>query len=92
MAVCNPNTVLADAGCFMCLTPGQVELVITQLLCNISGGGGGTGSSCCHSGTGSPEGVVSGDPGHTYVDTSNGFFYVKTSGTGTTTGWLVIVS
>lgn len=82
---------VAEANCLICMvSPGLVPYLMIQALRNISGGG--TGSSCCHSGTGSPEGVVTGDPGHTYIDTSNGFFYVKTSGTGTNTGWLAVVT
>lgn len=42
------------------------------------------------SGTGSPEGVVGGYPGYTYLRTSNNAFYVKTSGLGTLTGWVEI--
>ncbi len=42
-------------------------------------------------GAGSPEGVTTADPGQTYLDTSNGFFYAKQSGTGNT-GWLLLIS
>jgi len=39
------------------------------------------------SGSGSPEGVVTATPGTTYQDTTNGVFYTKRSGSGTT-GWV----
>ena len=35
--------ILSDANCFMCLTQAQLRLIQAQLLCNISGGGGGNG-------------------------------------------------
>lgn len=54
----------------------------------ISGGGGGGGLKFTP-GTGSPEGVVSGSPGDTYWDTDGGFYYVKVTGSETTTGWLI---
>lgn len=91
MAVCNPNTILSEAACFMCLTPGQTELVITQLLCNIAVNGGGGAGTCNSAGTGSPEGVVTANPGCTYLDTSNDFYWVKRTGSGNT-GWLNLIS
>lgn len=53
------------------------------------GGGGGTGGTHC--GTGSPEGVVSASCGETYYDTSSGGFWVKETGTNTTTGWVALI-
>lgn len=50
---------------------------------NGSGGGGETGS-------GSPEGVVTANPGVTYWDSMNEVFWVKNSGTGNT-GWYQLV-
>lgn len=44
-----------------------------------------------HSGVGSPEGVITADPGSTYQNTSGGAgtsFFVKESGIGTNTGWI----
>jgi hypothetical protein len=44
-----------------------------------------------HTGTGSPNSVVTGSPGDTYFNQSGGSgttFYVKESGTATTTGWV----
>lgn len=55
---------------------------------SLFGAGGGSGGLA---GSGSPEGVVTDDPGQTYLDTSNGFFYVKQSGAGNV-GWLAIVT
>jgi hypothetical protein len=51
-------------------------------------GGGGGGTNC---GTGSPEGVVSASCGETYYDTSSGSFWVKETGTNTTTGWVTLI-
>jgi len=42
-----------------------------------------------NSGSGSPEGVVTSGPGGYYVDTSNGNFYVKQTGTDST-GWVLV--
>lgn len=42
------------------------------------------------SGTGSPEGVVTGVPGQIYTDVTNHAFYIKEAGTGTT-GWQAYV-
>lgn len=53
------------------------------------GGGGGGGGLAFSTGTGSPEGVVTGSPGDTYWDTSTDFEYTKVTGTATTTGWMV---
>jgi hypothetical protein len=44
------------------------------------------------SGSGSPESVVTADPGTTYWDATNNIFYVKDSGTGTNTGWREIIA
>lgn len=55
----------------------------------VAGGGGGGGGLTFSTGTGSPEGTVSGSPGDTYWDTSTNFYYVKVTGTATTTGWRV---
>lgn len=84
---------IEEANCLICsVPPGLVPYLQLQALREIStGGGGGGGSSCCNSGTGSPEGVVSGSPGHTYFDTSSDGFWVKRTGTNTTTGWLQLI-
>lgn len=51
-----------------------------------AGPGGGLVFS---TGTGSPEGVVTGSPGDTYWDTGPNFEYVKVTGSATTTGWAI---
>lgn len=51
---------------------------------------GGTGSGGL-AGEGSPEGVVTADPGATYYDTLSGDFYVKETGTGNT-GWVLLIA
>jgi hypothetical protein len=50
MATCNINSLLDAGKCFACLTPGEMDIIELQLLCEIlavagsSGGGtGGTG-------------------------------------------------
>ena len=40
-------------------------------------------------GSGSPEGVVTGSPGDTYWDTSSEEYYIKITGTATNTGWTI---
>lgn len=42
-------------------------------------------------GAGSPEGVVSANPGVTYLNTTNESFWVKKTGTGNT-GWIALIS
>lgn len=91
MAVCNVNELLADAGCLQCLTPGQLELIIAQLLCNISVDGGGGGSSgCIPPAAGNPEGVVTANPGCTYLNLTDSSFWVKRTGSGNT-GWQALI-
>jgi len=41
MATCSPSELLAAAKCFSCLSEKELRAVMAQLLCNISGGGGG---------------------------------------------------
>lgn len=57
--------------------------ILISLFCQILDNGGTRGGLA---GTGSPEGVVTANPGQTYVDTLTGDFYWKGSGTGNT-GW-----
>lgn len=52
-----------------------------------SGGGGGAGGL---QGSGSPEGVVTADPGAPYWDSSASTWYVKNSGSGNT-DWVLVV-
>jgi hypothetical protein len=55
----------------------------------IDGGtGGGTGGT--FAGAGSPEGVVTANPGSVYTDTSTGSFWNKLTGTGNT-GWQQLI-
>lgn len=53
-----------------------------------SGGAGGGGGAAGFSGNGSPEGVVTANPGATYVRIDTGGFWYKATGTGTNTGWI----
>lgn len=43
-------------------------------------------------GTGSPEGVVTADPGTSYLDESINSFWFKETGTGTNTGWIQLIA
>lgn len=80
---CNINTLLADActNGFSCLDDRSLKIAVLQLLCNTENTNGASGS-------GSPEGAVTGSPGKTYVNTANNDFYVKVTGTGKT-GWVL---
>ena len=49
---------------------------------------GGGGSNAFSTGSGSPEGTVTGNPGDRYGDDNTGTLYTKWLGTGTT-GWQV---
>lgn len=48
MATCNVQSLLDEASCFACLSPGVLQVIELQLLCEIlnqfqGGGGGGIG-------------------------------------------------
>ena len=48
MAACDAQTLLNDGKCFQCLTPFQLAMVRTQLLCEILNvGSSGTGCVLC---------------------------------------------
>jgi len=65
-----------------------IRILEVKILNALNGGAGGTGSGGL-SGVGSPEGVVTANPGTTYLDDSGGF-WAKFSGTGNT-GWLQLI-
>lgn len=76
-----------EANCLLCLVPpGLVPYLMVQAIRGISSGGGGGGES----GSGSPEGVVTANPGTTYWDATNDIFWVKDTGVGNT-GWYQLV-
>lgn len=50
----------------------------------------GGGSGAAETGSGSPEGVVTANPGEHYWDSTNKIWYVKDTGTGST-GWYQLV-
>ena len=54
------------------------DLLVCLLYAAQTGGGGGGGGGL--SGAGSPQGVVTGSPGQTYVDTNTNNFWVNTGG------------
>ena len=79
---------ISEANCLFCLVPsGLLPYVMIQAIRGISTGGGGGGGE---SGVGSPEGVVTANPGTTYFDTLNKIFWVKQTGAGNT-GWFQLV-
>jgi hypothetical protein len=43
MAQCNVQSLLSNAGCFNCLSPGEWDVLELQLLCEILNVGGGSG-------------------------------------------------
>lgn len=71
----------------MCMTEKQIQAAILYVECT-SSGGGGTGVGLA--GIGSPQSVVTANPGSTYIDTSTDNFWVKTTGTGNT-GWTELI-
>lgn len=38
MAQCDVQTLMTEAKCFLCLTPGQMQLAKLALLCDVLGG------------------------------------------------------
>lgn len=74
--------------CITCKAGSNVQTGGTLEFLDSSGGGGGGGGSV---GVGSPEGVVTADPGTDYLDsTSNAYWYKKT-GSGNT-GWVNLIA
>jgi hypothetical protein len=47
MAHCDAASLMEDAKCFACRTPNQIQVIQTQLLCEILHGGGGGGGETC---------------------------------------------
>jgi hypothetical protein len=82
------NSVAVDDGLTVLkpLNP-QYAVAGRWILVSTSSTAGGSGLA----GAGSPEGVVIGNPGWTYWDTTNQVLYVKNTGTGTNTGWQNLV-
>jgi hypothetical protein len=60
--------------------------------CDCATSGSSSGGSGGLVGTGSPEGVVTSDPGGFYADISTNAIWVKETGTGTNTGWVLYLS
>ena len=75
----------AESPCWICYGLSQAEAAMLVLLNNLSGGGSGTGGAGSV-GNGSPEGVVTAEPGTTYYDLVQPALWYKTSGSGNT-GW-----
>ncbi len=86
---CEPNDLLDLARCFSCLSAAQHLEIQTYLLCQLVAGGG-TGGGAVEPGAVDPEGSVTGTPGQTYFNSTNGTFWVKSSGSGNT-GWVQLI-
>lgn len=89
-SVPDAQTLITEANCLNCVVPpGMVPYLILQALRDGGiGGGGGAGGLA---GAGSPEGSQAASPGATYYNSSDGSFWVKASGTGTT-GWQQLIA
>ena len=71
-----------------------LEVRILNALRGIGGGGGGGGSGTGQSGItgiGSPEGVVTANPGTVYFDQAGDSLWLKESGNGNT-GWIQLIA
>lgn len=80
---------VAEANCLICMvSPGLVPYLMIQALRNISSGSGVTG--CPAPAAGNPEGVVTADPGCTYLNLTDSSFWVKRTGSGNT-GWEALI-
>ncbi len=85
------QTLLDNATCLdQCIPDGSKMSVLISLACQIVEQGGTGGGGGGESGTGSPEGVVTAEPGTTYLDISTGNFWAKQSGSGNT-GWIQLI-
>lgn len=88
-------TELLEAACvsgIACLDSRNLMVVIAEGTNQNSGGGGGSESGGGgEAGAGSPEGVVTADPGTTYYNTTDGSFWVKATGSGNT-GWIELIT
>lgn len=94
LAACDVQSTLNANPCLFGLNAHELEVIKTVLLCQlytaIAGGGGGGSIVTTLSGIGDPNGVVTGNVGWLYsdlTDPNNVGFWIKTSGTGTTTVW-----
>ncbi len=86
---CDAQTLVDGAKCLECgIPPGMERAVMIYLLCQITNGGGVGGGGLA--GAGSPEGVVTANPGTTYTQTDTGSFWTKLTGVGNT-GWLELI-
>ncbi len=81
----DPSTLMNDARCINSCVPAGMQLpILINLAASIVTAGSGL------NGSGSPEGVVTANPGTTYFDTASAIFWVKQTGTGNT-GWYQLV-
>lgn len=88
-------TELLEAACtsgIACLDSRNLMVVIAEGTNQNSGGGGGSESGGGgEAGAGSPEGVVTADPGTTYLDTATNSFWAKATGSGSV-GWVQLIA
>jgi hypothetical protein len=88
----DPQSLLDEARCYFCYSSNAYSLMLMELALLaqiVNAGGGGGGGLAFSTGSGSPEGVVTGNPGDTYWDDDTGNYYVKVTGTATNTGWAI---
>jgi hypothetical protein len=82
MSTCNVQSLLKNAACFNCLSPGEWDIVELQLLCEILSAGGGSASNgitCANYGGGTPSFVPASGCGMA-LDTSNNVVWYYYSG------------
>jgi hypothetical protein len=81
MAQCNVQTLLKNAACFACLSPGEWEILELQLLCEIQNSSGGTGSGAvCGNYTGGQPNFTPASGCGIAIDSSNGTVWYYYSG------------
>lgn len=84
---CTPADLIESAKCFTCLSEKEQQAILTYLACQLANSG--TSGPQLFTGSGSPEGAVTADPGSIYTQIVGGVVvaqWVKVTGSGNT-GW-----
>lgn len=89
---CSPLALIAEAGCFNCLTPGQMNQAMLVLLCNLISAIQNIGGNAMNiGGNGDPNGVYDGALNLLYVQhDAPGKVWVKLTAAGDNTGWALV--